>query len=135
MLQTIHRLGRWLKDALYKSYLRFFKPDGLLSLAGWPQAVQKRFERAFWTERFMVCVCEELVTVVFPFLPRLRQELQQLGAAATASMRSIVEVLQYSGVVLVQDALDLTSGLVGGDIHVYKSHPVHKLLLAHPLFQ
>jgi hypothetical protein len=134
-LQTIHRLGRWLKQALYKSCLRFFKPDGLLSLGGWPDAVQKRFERAFWAERFLAPVCQELVHVVYPFLPRLEEELQQLGSAAKTSMRSIVEVLRYLGVVAVQDALDLTCEEAGGKTYVYTDHPVHRLLLADPRFQ
>lgn len=83
----------------------------------------------------MASVSEELILVVFPFLARLKEELQQLGSAAKTSMRSIVEVLQYLGVVMVQDALELTSELAGGVKYVYLDHPVHKLLAAHPEFQ
>ena len=135
MLQTIQRLGRWLRDALYKSYLRFFKPDGLLSLGGWPGAAQKRFERAFWHERFMVEVPEELIYWVYPFLKDIEEDLKVLGSKAKNSMKSIKEVLQYLAVVLVQDALELTSMEQEGSRFIFNDHPVHKLLMEHQLFR
>jgi len=48
---TIMRMGHWLHQALYNSYLMFFKADGLLSLGGWPEAANKNF-KMFWHERF-----------------------------------------------------------------------------------
>lgn len=41
-MQTIARFGKWLKTAMLKSYLLIFKPDGLLALADWEGAAQKR---------------------------------------------------------------------------------------------
>lgn len=67
LLQLIARLGRWLRTALNQSYLRFFKPEGLLSAAGFDK---DRLE-GYFDERFCLDVCKELVHIVFPFLQDL----------------------------------------------------------------
>ena len=46
--QVIARFGQWLYNAMYKSYLLFFKPEGLLAVAGWEGAAQKNFN-TFWS--------------------------------------------------------------------------------------
>lgn len=66
-LQLIARLGRWLRTALNQSYLRFFKPKGLLAAAGF----DKSRPEGYFDERFCLDVCEELVDIVFPFLSKL----------------------------------------------------------------
>lgn len=66
--------------ALTISYLRFFKPEGLLAAAGWPRG---RLD-GFFSERFCLEVPEELVLVVHPFLTSLREKV---GAGQTACAR------------------------------------------------
>ena len=65
---VILRLGKWLYDAMYKSYLLFFKPEGLLGVGGWPGAPQKDYHQ-FWAERFFIEPPASLTTFLFPFLP------------------------------------------------------------------
>jgi hypothetical protein len=125
-LQVIERLGRWQMDALHKSYLRFFKPEGLLVLAGWREAAQKDYDK-FWSERFCLDIPSVLVEFVFPFLPTLISEVAEMGEAATTSMRSVPQVLQYLAVVLVQDACELASH--------WRAHPVYAYLLQHEAFR
>ena len=119
VVQIIQRLGRWQMNALQKSYLRFFKPDGLLVLGGWKEAALKEFDK-FYAERFCVDVPSELVEAVFPFLPELTAQVAAMGKDAKTSMRSLPQVLQYLAVVLVQDACELA--------RAYPSHPVNILL-------
>lgn len=126
IVQIIQRLGRWQLNALQKSYLTFFKPEGLLVLAGWKEAAQKDFGK-FWTERFCVDVPSELVEAVFPFLRELTSQVEALGAAATTSMRSLPQVLQYLAVVLVQDACELA--------RAYPAHPVNVHLMRQETFR
>jgi hypothetical protein len=111
---------------MYNAYLKFFKADGLLALAGWPHAAGKDFTH-FWAERFCVPVHQELVSILFPFLPTLRKQVADLGKRATGSMLALPKVLSYLGVVVVQDALELAEE--------FPSNPVHKLLLRQPLFR
>ena len=95
-------------------------------LGGWAEAAQKEFDK-FWHERFCLDIPGELVKAVFPFLPTLTAQVAELGQAATTSMRSLPQVMQYLAVVLVQDACELA--------RVYPTHPVHVLLLQHPAFR
>jgi hypothetical protein len=46
-MQVIARFGKWLYAAMYKSYLMFFKPEGLLAMGNWPRAAQKDFQ-TYW---------------------------------------------------------------------------------------
>lgn len=46
-LQVIARFGKWLYAAMYKSYLMFFKVEGLLAVGGWERAAQKDYN-TFW---------------------------------------------------------------------------------------
>jgi hypothetical protein len=124
--QVIQRLGRWQLNALQKSYLRFFKPDGLLVVGGWKEAAQKQFDM-FWSERFCLDIPSELVEAVFPFLPTLNAQVAGLGTSATTSMGSVPQVLQYLAVVLVQDACELAS--------THCAHPVYAYLKQHEAFR
>jgi hypothetical protein len=132
LLQSIRRMGRWSKDAMSKSYLHYFKPDALLAVGNWPNG---DYGRSFWAERMMVPVPEELVLVVFPFLTEVEQQVQRLVDAkkARASMLSIMSLLRYLAVVVVQDALELTSPSSHGDF-AFDDHPVHLLLRDHETF-
>ena len=38
LLQVIARMGKWIYEAMYKSYLEFFKASGLMGAAGWEGA-------------------------------------------------------------------------------------------------
>jgi hypothetical protein len=111
---------------MQKSYLRFFKPDGLLVLAGRKEAAQKQLD-LFWSERFCLDVPSELVEAVFPFLATLNAQVAELGEEATTSMRSVPQVLQYLAVVLVQDACELAS--------THSTHPVYAFLREHEAFK
>jgi hypothetical protein len=70
--QLIARLGRWLRTALNTSYLRFFKPEGLLAAGGWDK---DRMDAVF-AERFCIDVPEELVDFVFPCLQQLKKAVR-----------------------------------------------------------
>ena len=64
---------------------------------------------------------------VFPFLSVLKDRLQDVDEVLP-SMKSLVAVLEYLAVVLVQDAVAL---LAEGKC---KAHPVHELLVQDELF-
>jgi hypothetical protein len=65
---------------------------------------------------------------VFPFLTELKDRLEELDEVLP-SMKSLVDVLEYLAVVLVQDAVAL---LAEGK---FKDHPVHELLEHNEVFQ
>ena len=52
-MQIIARLGRWVRNSMNSSYLKFFRPEGLLAAAGWPEGAHGKFDR-FWSERMLV---------------------------------------------------------------------------------
>lgn len=128
MLQSIERMGRWSAKALFRSYLQFYAPDALLTLAGWPEAAQKVFNR-FWAERFHVAVSDNMVAIVFPFLPGLKDKVLKMGKEAGPSMRSLVAVLEYLAVVVIQDAVQFAAD------QRFCNHPVHEFLFGHPCFR
>lgn len=105
---------------MYQSYLKFFKPEGLLAVAGWP-AGNREDEQGFFHERFCVQISDRLVQLVYPSLPELRELVQALGKEATTSMMSIPFLLDYLARVVVQDALELAEE--------FPDNPVHALLL------
>lgn len=111
-------MGRWLRQAMYKSYLKFFKPEGLLAIGGWP--IEKP-HGLYWDSRFMVNVPDEMIVQVYPFLPALETKIAAIeGADARPSLRSIIALFKYLGCVLVQDALVLYDS--------QPDHPVHQFL-------
>jgi hypothetical protein len=120
LLQVIARCGRWLRQALYLSYLKFFKPEGLLAAGGW-ETGSKDAEAMFWAERFCVVVSDSLVALVFPFLGELKEQVAELGKDATTSMLGMPQLLDYLGRVVVQDALELAEE--------FPDNPVHAMLL------
>ncbi|KAK9814383.1 hypothetical protein WJX72_004937 [[Myrmecia] bisecta] len=61
---VIGRTGKWMYQAMYKSYLMFFKPEGLLGVGEWPGAAQKDFTQ-FWRPEFLLEVPDDLIYVVF----------------------------------------------------------------------
>ena len=127
MLQIVRRCGRWVYDSCTRSYLEFFKPIGLLGAADWPGAATNEFHM-FWHERFMIPTPEELILLLFPFLPNLEQAIKELGKAASLSMHAAPLFIRYLGKVLIQDA---ASGMA-------EQHPdpdVHKLLNSSPVFR
>lgn len=124
--QTIARMGKWIYQAMYKSYLMFFKVEGLLAVAGWPGAAVKDFNR-FWAPRFLAEVPLELIDHVMPWLKGLKAAVAALGSSASPSMRSVAEACEYLAVVSIQDALELASK--------YPDHPVHQHLRNHPVFE
>jgi hypothetical protein len=56
---------------LNQSYLKFFKPKGLLAAGQW----DKDRPDSFFAERFCLQVDEELVLLVYPWLPELRKQV------------------------------------------------------------
>jgi hypothetical protein len=127
LLQVIKRMGKWLKEAMYVNYLAFFKTEGLMAMCCWPHAEKKDFNY-FWHERFECNVSQELMHLVFPFLPELKLRLEQVGTA-DPSMDSIVQVLEYLAVVLVQDAVELLAE------DKFAEHPVHQHLMENDKFR
>ena len=53
---------------MYKSYLMFFSPEGLLAAGNWPGATKKEYDMHFWHPRFLIDVPPSLIRLVFPFL-------------------------------------------------------------------
>ncbi len=80
----------------------------------------------FWHPRFQVDYSQDLVQFVMPFLPTLKERVQQLGTQAGTSMRGVVKALEFLAGVAIQDALVLCT--------MYGSHPVHIRLLSHTPF-
>ena len=119
-------MGKWLHQAMYTHYLSFFKTEGLLAMGNWPHAQLKDFGH-YWHERFELNVPEHLLHVVFPFLREFKERLEEIDVVQP-SMKSMVEVLEYLAVVLVQDAVELLSQ------ERYTEHPVHVRLLEGPDF-
>ena len=127
LLQIIARMGGWICEAMYKSYLEFFKAAGLMAAAGWEGASTSEF-RMFFAERFFVVVREELEVLVFPILPELQESVEDLGADAGLSMQAFVLLSKYLAVVAIQDA-------AGGLALQYPEHDVHRLLNESPIFR
>ena len=123
--QTIARMGRWLRQAMYKSYLKFFRAEGLLAAGGWSIEKPHGF---FYDARFLVDVPNELVDLVFPFLKHLKMTVDKMTATASArpSVKSVVLLLEYLGIVLVQDSLVLAEQ--------FPDDPIHELLSTSPTF-
>ncbi len=90
--RVIRRSRKWLYDSLSRSYLEFFKADGLLGAGGWPGAATNELHM-FWHERFMIPTPPELIVLLFPFLPNLEQAIKELGAAASLSMHAAPLIL------------------------------------------
>ena len=108
---------------MYKSYLKFYKPEGLLAAGDWPIDHPHGF---YWDPRFLIEIPAELIHVVFPFYRPLRDTVQEMGRQARGSHRSVVAVLEYLAKVLIQDALVLAAS--------YPEDPVHALLREIPAF-
>ena len=92
-------------QCLFKSYLAFFKPEGLLAAAGWGGAAERNYQR-FWHERMSVEVDPELVALVYAFLARER-EVGSCFAIVLASVMPIVSLhhlLQGCSLISVQNA-------------------------------
>lgn len=66
--------------------------------------------------------------LVFPFLPELKLRLEEVGTA-DPSMDSILQVLEYLAVVLVQDAVELLAE------DKFAEHPVHQHLMGNDNFR
>jgi hypothetical protein len=127
--QSIERAGRWGgHKALQQSYLQFYTPDALLTLAGWEEGAQKVFDR-YWAERFHIAVTNEMVAIVFPFLPGLKAVVDDMGKQAGPSARSVVAVLEYLAVVAIQDMVQMASE------GAYTNHPAHAYMLQHECFR
>ncbi len=123
LMQTIERMGKWAKAAMYKSYLKFYKPEGLLAAGEWPI---EQPHGLYWAPRFLVKIPEELTDAVFPFYKPLRDTVKAMGDKARGSHRGVVAVLEYLAKVLVQDALHLARR--------FPDDPVHALLRELPAF-
>ena len=126
-MQVIRRSGKWLYASLIKSYLDFFKAVGLLGCGGWPGAATNELHM-FWHERFMIPAPQELVLLLFPFLPNLEKAINELGAAASLSMHAAPLILLYLAKVVIQDA-------AGGMSQMHPDHDVHVLLNTSPVFR
>lgn len=125
-MQNIQRHGGWLRDALNKSYLVLFDTKALLGLGDWEEGALGNLTM-FWHERFHNEVPEELIALLFPFLPDLEKTVRDMRAAANISVSSVPVVLRSLAMVLVQDALELAEAM--------PENTVHAMLLEHDTFQ
>lgn len=103
-----------------------FDTKALLGLGDWPEGTTGNLTM-FWHERFHNEVPEELIVLIYPFLPALETTVRDMGPAANISVSAVPVVLRSLAVVVVQDALEL--------IHSMPDNPAHKLLAVHPTFQ
>ena len=76
MALLIQRMGHWSREAITQSYLPFFRAAGLLAAANWPGAANNEFASAFWHERFLIEVPEELLLLVFSGLKVLETRVR-----------------------------------------------------------
>lgn len=129
--EVIARLGRWLRTALTTSYLRFFKPAGLLAASGWDSADYA----SFFAARFHMDVPAALVAEIMPFLAPLQQQVKDLGKDAKTSARGMPAVLSYLAEIVVQDACELLSSADPALLAAAKANPVHQFLLTKELFR
>jgi hypothetical protein len=98
----------------------------MLAIGDWPYAQQKDFAH-YWAERFELHVAQYFIDLVFPFLKDYSSSLEEMQVKPP-SAKSMVDVLEYLAVVLVQDAVELLSE------DKYTDHPLHKFLMADELF-
>ena len=126
-VRVIARMDKWIYEAMYQSYLEFFKPSGLMGAAGWEGAATNEL-RMFFAERFFIVVPEELEVFLFPFLPELKRRVESLGSKAGSSMKASILVFKYLALVVIQDA-------AGGLAAQYPDHDVHKLLYQSQAFR
>ena len=99
-VQMIARLGRWLRTALNTSYLKFFKPKGLLAAGQW----DKDRPAAFFDERFCLNVAEELVLLVFPWLTELRNQVRISQGLCTSAGVSAPFFLKHINMLMLRHA-------------------------------
>ena len=75
------RLGRWLHSAVIQSYLVFLPPTVVLAAAGFADKEQP-LKRRYFHERFEIEITdterEELLVLLFPWLPQLRHEVSKV---------------------------------------------------------
>jgi hypothetical protein len=72
-------------------------------------------------------VPKELVLWTFPFLDKLEQDVEKMGAKASNSVRSMPQTLRYLAQVMVQDALELADK--------YSNNRFHQALIQNSQFQ
>jgi hypothetical protein len=126
---VIQRIGHWLLDSFGTSYIvPGYTAEALLALAFWPGAAQKDFT-GYWAERFHVAVPEELVQLLMPGLAAIEKDGAAAAAAGkpNAEVEMVSRVLRMGAVVVVSDAFELAED--------FPDNPVHKLLLASPVFR
>lgn len=106
----IARMGRWLRTALNLCYLRFFKPQGLLAAAGWPQDQMD----AFFAERFCLTFDddEEMAELAAELLPvkeaqAMVDKMTRKQLAENPSAGALAIVMDYLGRVGAQDSCGL----------------------------
>ncbi|WIA40770.1 hypothetical protein OEZ86_004450 [Tetradesmus obliquus] len=106
----IARMGRWLRTALNLCYLRFFKPQGLLAAAGWPQDQMD----AFFAERFCLAFDndEEMAELAAELLPvkeaqAMVDKMTRKQLAENPSAGALAIVMDYLGRVGAQDSCGL----------------------------
>ena len=72
-LQAIMRLGQWLKTAVTKSYLRFYKVEALMCAAGWTRSdTIKQFDQ-FFHLRFLIEVHDDIIDELCPHIKLLKE--------------------------------------------------------------
>jgi hypothetical protein len=103
----------------------------LLAMGGW----DKDQTNMYWAERFMCQPPASFVHLLMPWLQPLQTAVEKADAAGEAvhfSARGILRLLPLLAYVVVQDALELCAD---GRPEEYRNNPVHRLLLAQPLFR
>ena len=76
----------------------------------------------YYDPRFLVDIPTKLVDLVFPFLKPLKKTVAEMAKTASArpSVKSVVALLEYLGIVLVQDSLVLS--------RQFPDDPIHQML-------
>ena len=64
-MQMVQRLGKWLADPMFKSYLQFFDIKGLLAIGDWPEAANGN-THMFWQPRYHMAVGRLMLCTAAP---------------------------------------------------------------------
>ena len=121
LAQVVMRMGRWIYNAMTRSYLFFADPKGLLAIGEWPEGAQGNLN-TFWAPIMHMQVSENLISVVFPFWPDTKARVEAAGASAPPSARAWPQVLENAGIVLVQCALELADEQPQNPLHAKLLH-------------
>jgi hypothetical protein len=108
--EKIARIGHWENAEIQTTYLARYSPDMVLAMGDWPGVAQQNLG-TYFHDRFFMGLSAELLHKIYPFLPKLKADIDRLVAAkkSTSSANSVYEALLMLGTAVFQDALEIFS--------------------------